>query len=170
MRTRDSFAILDSGIDLACVHFGVGNFDSALCAAESAEKTAKKCFARDREAFLLFIKGRIFFETGDYHTAELMFQAAVSLATLYNFSEQAAIARTWYGRVLVHQGRYHAAEPIFRNMPKRYLKQRLSCLSLRYCPVTVWTMRRPVIPLMLYVSREPHQAGTAGLKTAPFQE
>ena len=114
MRTRDSFAILESGIDLACVHFGVGNFDSALCAAESAEKTAKKCFARDREAFLLFIKGRIFFETGDYHTAELMFQAAVSLATLYNFSEQAAIARTWYGRVLVHQGRYHAAEPIFR--------------------------------------------------------
>jgi tetratricopeptide (TPR) repeat protein len=112
-RTRYSYAILDIGIELACVHFSVGSFDSSLCAAESAERTAKKCFARDRETFLLFIKGRVSFETGDYHTAELMFQAAASLATLCHFTEKAAIARTWYGRVLSHQGRYHAAMQIF---------------------------------------------------------
>lgn len=112
-RTRHQFSVLASSSELACVHFGVGSFDASLNVVENAEKIARNCFAKDHESFLLFIKGRILFETGDYRSASSVFQDAAGVATMYRFPETAAMARVWYGRTLTHEGRYHAADQIF---------------------------------------------------------
>lgn len=112
-RTHNQFSVLACSRELACVHFGVGSFDASLSVVEHAEKKAQGCFAKDHEAFLLFIKGRILFETGDYRNASSVFQDAASIATMYRFPETADMARVWYGRTLSHEGRHHAADQIF---------------------------------------------------------
>ncbi len=113
VRTRHQFSVLESSCELACVHFGVGSFDASMSVAGNAAQTARNCFAKDHESFLLFLKGRLFFETGDYRNAAPCFQEAATVATVYRFPHGAAMARVWYGRTLAHEARYHAADQIF---------------------------------------------------------
>ncbi|HHU35898.1 MAG TPA: hypothetical protein GXZ47_01575 [Treponema sp.] len=106
---RNEFSVLDTRIKLASVHFGVGSFDFSLSSVENAEKNAHTCFAKDKQLKILFIKGRIYLELGDYLNAGASFQAATSLATIYGFSDIMLLSRIWYARVLSHEGKYHAA-------------------------------------------------------------
>ncbi len=113
VRTHHQFSVLAASRELSCVHFGVGSLDASLSVVEYAEKRARNCFAKDHESFLVFIKGRIHFEIGDYRSASSFFQDAASIATMYRFPDIAAMARVWFGRTLSHEGRYHAADQIF---------------------------------------------------------
>ncbi len=114
-RMKDPLTLLDARFDMAMVHFGNGNLHFAQCALDAAGQTAERCFAKDREVLILFMKGRVFFELGDYRNAELVFQTASSLASSHRLPEQVALCRTWYARTLSHQSRFHASDQIFRD-------------------------------------------------------
>lgn len=118
-RMRDPLTLLAVRFDMAMVHFGNGNFHFAQCALDSAGQTAERCFAKDREVLILFMKGRVSFELGDYRNAELVFQTASSLASSHRLPEQVALCRTWYARTLSHQSRFHASDQIFRDCMDR---------------------------------------------------
>ena len=111
-RMHDSYAILCTRFDMVMVYFLIGNLHFSLCGMDSVEKIIESCYAKDWEVLLLFMKGRISFELGDYRNAELLFQTAASLASVHQIPESVSLCRVWYARSLVHQGRYASAESI----------------------------------------------------------
>jgi len=109
---HDPYSVLATRIDMAMVYFIVGNLHFALCALEMAETLVEEHFLKDREVLLLFLRGRIAFELGDYRNAELLFQTAASLASVHQIPESVTLSRVWYARALVHQNRFASAESI----------------------------------------------------------
>ncbi len=118
-RMKDPLTLLAARFDMAMVHFGNGNLHFAQCALDAAGQTAERCHAKDREVLILFMKGRVAFELGDYRNAELVFQTAASLASSHRLPDQVALCRTWYARTLSHQSRFHASDQIFRDSLER---------------------------------------------------
>lgn len=113
-RMRDPFILLETKCVMAVMYFAIGSLHFARCSLDAAEQLASRCFAKGKESLVVFMKGRVFFELGDYRNAELAFQAASALASVYQFTEQVALCRVWYARALAHQNRYHSADQIFR--------------------------------------------------------
>jgi tetratricopeptide (TPR) repeat protein len=109
---RDPYSELSTRLDMAMAHFVMGNLHFALCALEQAESLVEEHYVKDREVLVLFMKGRISFELGDYRDAELYFQTAASLSSVHLIPESVALCRTWYARALVHQHRFASAEGI----------------------------------------------------------
>jgi len=111
-RMHDPFSVLCTRFDMAMVYFIIGNYHFALCTLDAVEKIVGACYAKDWEVLLLFMKGRIAFELGNYRNAELLFQTAASLASVHQIAEAVSLCRVWYARALVHQHRFASAETI----------------------------------------------------------
>lgn len=124
-RMHDSSCVISTTFDMAIVHFIIGNFHFAMCALDNVEKLVVAGYAKDREVSLLFMKGRIAFELGNYRNAELLFQTAASLASVHQIPESVALCRVWYARSLAHQNRYASAENILAScaatIPEAYI-------------------------------------------------
>ncbi|ULQ59767.1 tetratricopeptide repeat protein [Brucepastera parasyntrophica] len=111
-KMHDSFGLLRTRFDIAMVYFVIGKFHSSLHYLDLAQDVAKKCYAKDWEVLIVFMKGRIAFELGDYQNAEARFQAAIAIANMNGFLDSIPVCRTWYARALVHQKNFSAAEEI----------------------------------------------------------
>lgn len=111
-RMNDRFAILSSRLDMAMAHFAVGNLHFAQCSLDSANQSATRCFAKDRQALILFMTGRIALELGDVRRAETAFLNASSLAASHHMAEASLLCKVWHARTLAHQGRHHASDPV----------------------------------------------------------
>jgi len=111
-RMHDPFSILCTRFDMAMVYFIIGNYHFSLCTLDAVEKIIGTCYAKEWEVYLLFMKGRISFELGNYRNAELLFQTAASLASVHQISDAVSLCRVWYARALVHQHRFASAENI----------------------------------------------------------
>lgn len=109
---HDPYSILATRLDMAMVYFVIGNLHFAFCTLEMAQSLVEDNFVKDREVLVLFMRGRISFELGDYRNAELYFQTAASLASIHQIPESVALSRVWYARSLVHQNRFASAENI----------------------------------------------------------
>lgn len=109
---HDPYSELSTRFDMAMVYFVIGNLHFALCTLDMAENLVEECYAKDREVLLLFMKGRVSFELGDYRNSELYFQTAASLASVHQIPESVTLCRVWYARALVHQNRFASAENI----------------------------------------------------------
>lgn len=103
---------IQARVDLSIYLFLNGNYASALQNLEIAEKLVLKYSVKDKEIFLFFLRGRIFFEIGDYQNAEIYFQAAASEASIHQFFEAVSLCRVWYARTQVYQGKNSNAEEI----------------------------------------------------------
>ncbi len=111
-RMHDPFSVLRTRFDMAMVYFIIGNYYFALCTLDAVEKIVGTCYAKDWEVLLLFMKGRISFELGNYRNAELLFQTAASLASVHQIIDAVSLCRVWYARALVHQHRFASAVSI----------------------------------------------------------
>ncbi len=124
-KMRDPFILLETKCVMAVIYFAIGSLHFARCTLDAAEHLASRCFAKGTESLVVFMKGRVFFELGDYRNADLAFQASSAIASAYLFTEQVALCRVWYARALAHQSRYHSADQIFREcltaVPESYL-------------------------------------------------
>jgi tetratricopeptide (TPR) repeat protein len=114
-RMHDPRSSLATRFSMAIVYFILGNYHFALCNLESVNQIVERCYAKDWEVLILFMKGRILFELGNYTDAELLFQTAASLASVYQIPESVSLSRVWYARSLVHEGRYATAESVLRD-------------------------------------------------------
>jgi len=111
-RMHDPYSILSTRFDMAMVYFILGNYHFSVCALDSVDRVISSCYAKDWEVLVLFMKGRILFELGDYRNAEILFQTAASLASIHQIPESVSLCRVWYARSLVLQNRYSSAETI----------------------------------------------------------
>ena len=109
---HDPYSILATRLDMAMVYFVIGNLHFAFCTLEMAQTLVEDNFVKDRDVLVLFMRGRIAFELGDYRNAEIFFQTAASLASIHQIPESVALCRVWYARSLVHQNRFASAESI----------------------------------------------------------
>lgn len=98
--------------DIAMVYFITGNLFSAQCSLDAVEKMAIEQYAKEYEIQILFMKGRIAFELGDYKQAEHLFEKTTALASSYQFLNAKSLCQAWYGRTLAHQKRFASAENI----------------------------------------------------------
>lgn len=131
-RMHDSHAELCTRFDMSLVHFILGNFHFSVCSLESVDRIVGTCYAKDWEVLVLFIKGRIAFELGDYRNAELYFQTAASLASVHQIPESVSLCRVWYARALVFQNRFATGQDILIScaltIPEAYLFLLEACL------------------------------------------
>lgn len=104
----DPNTVITARCNLSVMHFLNGNLHSALCALDAASKIAEDGYVRDYEIPLLFMRGRMLFELGDYRKAEACFASAEKIASGLALSGTACLSRVWVGRCIVHQGRYQA--------------------------------------------------------------
>lgn len=111
-RMHDSHATLCTLFDTTIVHFILGNFHYSVCTLESVDQIVESCYAKNWEVLVLFMKGRIALELGDYRNAELYFQTAASLASFHHIPESVSLCRVWYARSIVLQGRFATGEEI----------------------------------------------------------
>ena len=111
-RMHDRYATLCTLFDTALVHFILGNFHYSVCTLESVDQIVESCYAKNWEVLVLFMKGRIALELGDYRNAELYFQTAASLASFHHIPESVSLCRVWYARSIILQGRYATGEEI----------------------------------------------------------
>jgi tetratricopeptide (TPR) repeat protein len=109
---HDPLSVLSTRYAMAIVHFITGNYHFSLCNLESVGKTVESSYAKDWEILILFMKGRLFFELGNYPDAEILFQTAASLASVHQIPESVSLCRVWYARSLAHQKRFASAEGI----------------------------------------------------------
>jgi len=131
-RMHDPYSILSTRFDMAMVYFILGNFHFSVCALDSVDRVIGSCYAKDWEVLVLFMKGRILFELGDYRNSEILFQTAASLASIHQIPESVSLCRVWYARSLVLQNRYASAETILMScvgtIPEALLFLLESCL------------------------------------------
>ena len=131
-RMHDPYSILSTRFNMAIVYFILGNFHFSVCALDSVDRVIGSCYAKDWEVLVLFMKGRILFELGDYRNAEILFQTAASLASIHQIPESVSLCRVWYARSLVLQNRYASAETILLScvgtIPESWLFLLESCL------------------------------------------
>ncbi|HKL87290.1 MAG TPA: hypothetical protein VJ861_13260 [Treponemataceae bacterium] len=111
-KMHEPLSILQTRFDMAMVYFVIGNYHVALCTLDSLDKIVQSSFAKDREVLILFMKGRLFFEMGSYRQAEVLFQAAATLASVYGIAHSISLCRVWYARSLLFQNRFASAENI----------------------------------------------------------
>ncbi len=109
---KDTLAILATRLDMATVWFIQGNYHFALCALERLQTVVSGCYAKDREVLIVFLKGRIRFELGDYRGAETLFESAAAIAANHEITNAIPLCRVWYARSLLHQNRFASAENI----------------------------------------------------------
>jgi len=109
---HDPLSALSTRFAMAIVHFITGNYHFSLCNLESVGKTVEASYAKDWEVLILFMKGRLLFELGNYPDAEILFQTAASLASVHQIPDSVSLCRVWYARSLTHQKRYATAEGI----------------------------------------------------------
>lgn len=111
-KMHEPLSIVQTRFDMAMVYFVIGNYHVALSTLDSLDTLVQTSFAKDREVLILFMKGRLFFEIGSYRQAEVLFQAAATLASVYSISACISLCRVWYARSLVYQNRFASAENI----------------------------------------------------------
>lgn len=111
-KMHEPLSIIQTRFDMAMVYFVIGNYHVALCTLDSLDKIVQSSFAKDREVLILFMKGRLFFEIGSYRQAEVLFQAAATLASVYSLAQCISLCRAWYARSLLYQNRFASAQNI----------------------------------------------------------
>ena len=103
-RMHDRYATLCTLFDTTLVHFILGNFHYSVCTLETVDQIVERCYAKNWEVLVLFMKGRIALALGDYRNAELYFQTAASLASFHHIPESVSLCRVWYARAIILQG------------------------------------------------------------------
>lgn len=111
-RMRDPFFVNATRFESAMVHLVQGGLTAAGAALDLVSRSVEAEYEREWEALVLFMKGRVAFELGNYRNAELLFQTAASVASVNQVAEAVPLCRTWYARAQMHQNRFASAEGI----------------------------------------------------------
>ena len=86
----------------AVVNFIYGNFSESLRFVNESRVICKNTGRRDWELFGLFLKGRLFFELGDYREAIVVFTDGLNQCDLYFDGENKELFNIWLGRCWIY--------------------------------------------------------------------
>lgn len=97
--------------------FKYGNFSKCLELMEEDLSTYLAAEgARDFELYGLFLKGRVFFEIGEYEKGREIFLEGISLSRIYDKKDAVNVLYAWFARCCVFLGEYDQAERIFEDL------------------------------------------------------
>jgi len=82
--------------------FIFGNLSNALRQIDAALAVIERAARREWQMFLLFLKGRVFFELGFYDQAVAVFQSALSLCDIYAHRERKKLFYAWMARAQIY--------------------------------------------------------------------
>ncbi|MDR2898188.1 MAG: tetratricopeptide repeat protein, partial [Spirochaetaceae bacterium] len=118
--------------NLGMIHFIEGNFSRCIKLLDADIPHSWELFDRNMLVFIVFFKGRCFFELGNYERAKEEFSQAREFAQELLLPDAAVLAHVWLGRVLSCQGRRVEAEHIFKeyqnSIPDAFLFYAESCI------------------------------------------
>ena len=97
---EDKISGLYSGRFMVLASYLFGNLSMALRLLEAQLPLVKEERNRETEIFLLFLKGRIFFELGRYSESFKVLKVALQLGKAYNLRPQIRVITAWMGRSL----------------------------------------------------------------------
>ena len=90
----------------------IGNYSGALRLLEDAAREGDAAGCRNWETLAVFLRGRTFFELGEYEKARVEFQRAMTLALLYNHKKGMPVYYRWLARSFAYDSKYSTAEEI----------------------------------------------------------
>lgn len=107
--TKNNYAIiLNYRLQISCA-MAIGNLSLALKIATKGLELASKNLMIDKEIFFLFVKGRVYFECGEYNNSIKAIDDALRIANLYNKTKSLNILENWKARSYAYLGNFAEA-------------------------------------------------------------
>ncbi len=101
-RESDLYILIEINTHEAVVNFIDGNFSESLRLVDDSLSLCKKTGRRNWELFLLFLKGRISFELGDYSNAVILFSEGLRQCDIYMYTSKKSFFNIWMGRSYIY--------------------------------------------------------------------
>jgi len=102
--------------------FVLGNLSRAEVETRAALKISRALKRREWELFLQFLAARISFELGFYERAQLGFQQALAVETLYEQPPARSVLQRWLARSFAYGGKVATAEGILGGLEDHWEK------------------------------------------------
>jgi tetratricopeptide (TPR) repeat protein len=99
-----------------------GNLSRAAVETQTSLRISRSLKRREWELFLLFLAARVSFELGFYDRAQLGFQQALAVETLYEQPSARNVLQRWLARSFAYDGKLETAEGILGKVEDHWEK------------------------------------------------